>query len=87
MEDTEVNTNVNNNFTKPNDVNMFSRPNDVNMFSKPNDLNISHNILFKPTFERLELEDNKRVNQTNINQHSVLNRSSMMTYGKMYYLL
>jgi hypothetical protein len=57
----------------------FARPSDVN---KPKE----NNILFKPTFANLDIEDNKRSNLTAINQSSVLNRSSMMTYGKMYFI-
>jgi len=59
---------VNTNFTKPNDVNKTKES----------------NILFKPTYEKMEIEDKLRANKTLINQTSVLNRSSMMTYGKMY---
>lgn len=44
-----------------------------------------NNILFKPTFDKMEMEDHKGLNRTNLNQSSVLNRSSMMTYGKMYF--
>lgn len=54
----------------------FARPNDI---TKPKE----SNILFKPTFANLEIEDKRRGDITLINQSSVLNRSSMMTYGKM----
>lgn len=49
-------------------------------FAKPNEINKpkGNNILFKPSFEKMELEESKKINQS-----SVLNRSSMMTYGKM----
>lgn len=69
MEDIEVNTNIN---TPDN-------------FKKPNEIKTSSNILFKPTFNNLEMEEEKNVNRTNLNQSSVLNRSSMMTYSKMYF--
>lgn len=54
-------------------------------FQKPIDTNKNkgNNILFKPSFDRMEIEDNRKINQTGVNQTSVLNRSSMMTYGKM----
>jgi hypothetical protein len=54
-------------------------------FQKPIDTNKpkGNNILFKPSFDKMEMEDIKGINQTRINQTSVLNRSSMMTYGKM----
>jgi len=43
----------------------------------------SNNILFKPTFDKIVMEEARKVNRTNINQSSVLNRSSMMTFSKM----
>lgn len=43
----------------------------------------SNNILFKPTFINMDMEEDKKVNKTNLNQSSVLNRSSMMTFSKM----
>lgn len=53
-------------------------------FAKPTEINKpkGNNILFKPTFDKMELEENK-ANSQGVNQTSVLNRSSMMTYGKM----
>lgn len=42
-----------------------------------------NNILFKPTFNHMVMEEDRKVNRTNINQSSVLNRSSMMTFSKM----
>jgi hypothetical protein len=58
-------------------------------FAKPIDINKpkESNILFKPSFANLVNEDNLRSNKTAINQSSVLNRSSMMTYGKMYFFI
>ena len=54
-------------------------------FSKPTDVNKSKgsNILFKPTYDKMEVEEIKKTNLTAVNQTSVLNRSSMMTYGRM----
>lgn len=43
----------------------------------------SNNILFKPTFNNMDTEEDRKVNRTNLNQSSVLNRSSMMTFSKM----
>lgn len=43
----------------------------------------SNNILFKPTFSNMDTDEDRKVNRTNINQSSVLNRSSMMTFSKM----
>ncbi len=39
------------------------------------------NILFKPT--PVEIEEEIETNQMHNNTHSILNRSSMMTYSKM----
>ena len=71
MEDIEVNTKLNSGILKPDDIN------------KPK----GNNILFKPTFDQVEVKENIKIIQTKVNQTSVLNRSSMMTYGKMYYFL
>lgn len=69
MEDIEVNTNINT----------------ADNFKKPNEVKPSSNILFKPTFNNMEMEEDKNIiNRTYLNQSSVLNRSSMMTYSKMY---
>lgn len=43
----------------------------------------TNNILFRPTFNNMDTEEEKKVNRTNLNQSSVLNRSSMMTFSKM----
>ncbi len=43
----------------------------------------ANNILFKPTFNHMDLIEERKINRTNINQSSVLNRSSMMTFSKM----
>ena len=67
MEDIEVNTNRNNNFLNP-----------ITIIKKP-----TNNILFKPTFEKLEMEEELKINPQVNHTASILNRSSMMTYGKM----
>ncbi len=43
----------------------------------------SKNILFKPTFDNIDMVEDRKVNRTHLNQSSVLNRSSMMTFSKM----
>ena len=59
---------VNTNFQKP---------------TAPIELNKSSNVLYKPTYSKMELED-KDIKMPNLTVNpSMLNRSSMMTYGKM----
>ena len=52
-------------------------------FQKPNEVDKPSNVLFKPTYTKEQLVDDtlKLPNQTVT--PSMLNRSSMMTYGKM----
>lgn len=52
-------------------------------FKAPAQTKPNNNILFKPTFNNIIMEEDRKVNRTNVNQSSVLNRSSMMTFSKM----